>query len=137
MKFPIIRLAYDSGEIREKLQEAVELLKHFGIRGREILVYCLYNYEDTPEFFLKRIKDLMKWGVVAYPMRYEPLEPRPKNTYVSPSWRPDQLEMIADARRVIGYGGSFPPYKGLRKKILKARNFQEAFSLKPPKKAKA
>jgi len=137
LKIPIIRLAYDSVEIREKLQEAVERLKDSGIRGRDIVVYCLYNYEDTPDFFLERIKDLMEWGLVTYPMRYEPLEPRPKNTYVSPGWSPNQLEMIADARRVIGYGGSFPPYKGLRKKILKARNFHEAFCLRPPKRAEA
>jgi len=39
--------------------------------------------------------------------------------------------MVADARRVIGYGGAFPPYEGLKKKILNARNFKEAFKLRP------
>ncbi len=28
-------------------------------------------------------------------------------------------------------GGVFPPYEGLRKKLTKARNFQEAFKLRP------
>ena len=40
--------------------------------------------------------------------------------------------MIAKARRVIGYGGAFPPYEGLRKKLTKARDFREAFELRPP-----
>jgi len=60
------------------------------------------------------------------------LELRSKNSYVSPNWIEEELEMIAKARRVIGYGGAFPPYEGLTRKILEARNFQEAFSLRPP-----
>jgi len=41
--------------------------------------------------------------------------------------------MVAKARRVLGYGDAFPPYEGLKKKILDARNFEEAFRLRPPK----
>ena len=37
--------------------------------------------------------------------------------------------MVAAARRVIGYGGAFPPYEGLVKKFRDARNFEEAFAL--------
>ena len=73
----------------------------------------------------------MEWGVVAYPMRYEPLEPQPKNTYVSSYWTAAELEMVAKARRVIGFGGAFPPYEGLKNKILKAKNFKKAFELRP------
>lgn len=135
LKLPLLRLAYDSNQIRKPLHKAVELLKSVGIRGRKILVYCLHNTtNDTPEDFLARIKDILEWGVVAYPMRYEPLEPRPKNTYVSPNWTKEQLEMIAKARRVIGYGGAFPPYDGLKKKLFKAKTFEEAFELRPLKK---
>jgi hypothetical protein len=131
LKTPLIRLAYDSRGIREPLKKAIALLKGVGIRGRKILVYCLYNHLDTPEDFLNRIKDNLEWGVVAYPMRYEPLKPMAKNEYISPNWSRGQLEMIAEARRVIGYGGAFPPYEGLRRKILNAKNFEEAFELRP------
>jgi len=132
LKIPIIRLAYDSEEIRISLQKAISSLKETGIRGRRLLIYCLYNHvDDTPQGFLNRIKDLLEWDVVAYPMRYEPLDPRCKNTYVSPNWTTEQLEMVAKARRVIGYGGAFPPYEGLRKKILEANNFERAFELRP------
>lgn len=128
---PFIRLAYDSNGIRKPLEKAIALLKEVGIRGRKILVYCLYNHFDTPEDFLNRIKDILEWGVVAYPMRYEPLKPMAKNQYVSHKWTRKQLEMIAEARRVIGYGGAFPPYEGLKKKILDAKNFEKAFELRP------
>jgi len=132
LKVRIVRLAYDTTGIRTSLQRAITLLNDVGIRGRNIIVYCLYNYEnDDPENFLFRIKDLLEWGVVAYPMRYEPLDPMPKNTYVSPNWTAQQLDMIQKARRVIGYGGAFPPYEGLRKKIIRAKTFEKAFKLRP------
>jgi len=133
LKMSVVRLAYDIKGIRKSLKRAIELLKEVDFKGRKIIVYCLHNFSDTPEDFLNRIKDLMEWGVVAYPMRYEPLEPRPKNTYISPHWTVGQLEMIAKARRVIGYGGAFPPYEGLKRKVLKAKNFEAAFKLRTVK----
>jgi hypothetical protein len=53
-----------------------------------------------------------------------------KNQHVGSKWTPEQLEMIARARRVMGYGGAFPPYEGLRKKFASAKSFEEAFSLR-------
>ncbi|MEO0026418.1 MAG: hypothetical protein ABIK54_06635 [candidate division WOR-3 bacterium] len=134
-KVPVVRLAYDSDSIREQLRRAIELLKAFGYSGRRIVVYCLYNFSETPDDFLNRIRDLLDWGVVAYPMRYEPLRAEAKNTYVAPAWTAEQLEMVADARRVLGYGGAFPPYEGLKKKFARARNFYEAFRLRQPRRA--
>jgi len=133
LRIPIVRLAYDSKGIKKSLKKAIGLLKDVGIDGRRIVVYCLYGYLDTPEDFLERIKDLITWGVVAYPMRYQPLEPCNKDSYVSPNWTREQLEMIAKARRVIGYGGALPPYEGLGRKFSNAQTFEEAFELRPPK----
>ena len=133
LRIPIIRLAYDSMGIRIPLEKAVNLLKGLGVDGRRISVYCIYNHKDKPEDFLNRMKDLLTWGVVTYPMRYEPLKPGRKNRYISPYWTAEQLEMLAKARRVIGYGGAFPPYEGLRKKILRAKSFDTAFKLRVPK----
>jgi len=133
LRIPIVRLAYDSKGIKKSLSRAIDLLKDAGISGRRIVVYCLYGYLDTPEDFVERIRDLTVWGVVAYPMRYQPLEPCNKDSYVSPNWTSEQLEMIAKARRVIGYGGAFPPYEGLKRKFLNARTLSEAFELRPPR----
>jgi hypothetical protein len=131
LKVPIVRLAYDSAPIKESLRRAIDLLKRLGVDGRRIIVYCLYNYDDTPEEFLDRIQDLIGWEVVSYPMRYQSLKPEPKDTYVSSNWTREQLEMVAQARRVIGFGGAFPPYEGLKAKFLGAKNFEAAFALKP------
>lgn len=44
--------------------------------------------------------------------------------------------MVAAARRVIGFGGAFPPYEGLVKKFTRAKSFDEAFELYPKKENK-
>lgn len=134
LNIPFIRLAYDTQAVRKPLKNAIDLLKEVGFKGRQILVYCLYNNpfeKDTPDTFLNRLQDLIDWDVVSYPMRYEPLEPREKNTYISSYWTAEQLEMVAKARRVLGYGGAFPPYKGLKNKFLTANSFETAFTLRP------
>lgn len=127
-----VRMAYDVPGERKALERAIPALERAGFKRRRMIIYVLYNFEDSPEEFLDRVRDLLEWGVVAYPMRFEPLDSLKKNQHVGPNWTPEQLEMVARARRVIGYGGAFPPYEGLRKKFLKARSFEEAFALRPP-----
>lgn len=128
---PLTRLAYDSANIRKPLKKAIDLLKEYGYSGRRIIVYCLYNHKDNPQNFFERVRDLLDWGVVSYPMRYEPLSAEGKNTYVDPAWTSKELDMVQKARRVLGFGGALPPYEGLRKKFLRAKNFHQAFRLRP------
>ena len=127
-----VRLAYDIPSERKAVQSAIESLHAVGFNKRRIIVYTLYNFTDTPREFWSRVTDLVSWGAVSYPMRYEPLNSLTKNRYVSPHWTAEQLESVAAARRVIGWGGAFPPYKALIDKMVNARSFEEAFSLRGP-----
>ena len=136
LKLKFVRLAYDNKEQRKKLKKAIDHLAEAGIRKRSIIVYTLYNFHDDPEDFKERVTELLNWGVVSYPMRYEPLTSLKKNSYISKKWTREELEMIAKARRVLGYAGAFPPYEGLVKKFSKAKDFYEAFSLREPKEEK-
>ena len=131
-----IRLAYDIPSERDAVESAIESLHAVGFSKRRIIVYTLYNFTDTPEQFWKRVADLVSWGAVSYPMRYEPLNSLVKNRYVSPHWTAEQLEMVAVSRRVIGAGGAFPPYQALIDKLAKAQTFEEAFSLRGPDRRK-
>lgn len=128
-----IRMAYDVPGKRKYLDKAIVTLERVGFSRRKIIVYTLYNWIDSPEQFLDRVRDLLEWEVVVYPMRFEPLNSLEKNKHIGQNWTHQQLEMVARARRVIGYGGAFPPYEGLRKKIINAKSFMEAFSLHPPR----
>jgi hypothetical protein len=126
-----IRMAYDIPSEKKALENAIPALDAAGFNRRRMHVYTLYNFTDTPEDFLRRVVDLLSWGVVSYPMRYEPLNSLVKNKYVSPHWTAQQLEMVARARRVLGFGGAFPPYQALLDKFRNASSFGEAFSLRP------
>ncbi len=131
MRVDPLRMAYDVPSEQRALERAIPALARAGFKLRNMIVHVLYNFQDSPEEFLSKICDLMEWGVVAYPMRFEPLDSLKKNQHIGPKWSAEQLEMIARARRVIGYGGAFPPYTGLRRKLLNARSFEEAFYLRP------
>jgi hypothetical protein len=74
------------------------------------------------------MKNVLSWGAVAYPMRFQPIYTLKKNDYVSPKWDAIRLAAVATARRVFGSGGTFPPYKGMMKvKVEGCKNFDEAF----------
>ncbi|MDI6857244.1 MAG: hypothetical protein QME71_02890 [Dehalococcoidia bacterium] len=126
-----IRMAYDIPNEKKALERAIPALEAAGFKRRRMVVYTLYNFTDTPADFLSRVVDLLSWGVVCYPMRYEPLNSLIKNRYVSPHWTARQLEMVAKARRVMGAGGAFPPYSALLDKFAGAASFEEAFSMRP------
>lgn len=133
LRIPLVRLAYDGPGEREAVRKAIAALSGVGVRKKDILVYALFNYLDTPECFLARVKDLMEWGVAVYPMRYQPLDALRKDEYVAPGWDVRALEMVVDARRVLGVNGTFPPREALRRKFLRAKTFAEAFALDPPR----
>jgi len=132
-----IRLAYDLSHKGPSVKRAIERLNAAGIKGRKIMVYTLFNYEETPEDFLARVRDILHWGVGCYPMRYEPIVGLDKNRYISEKWTKKQVDMVQRARRVIGFGGLFPPYKKLIEKFDDANDFEEAFKLRPQNKVNA
>ncbi len=131
MNMPLIRMAFDYSGIRPWVDQAIQRLNGVGIKGRRLVFYVLHNYIDDPQDFFERVRDLLCWGTVVYPMRYEPLCTLEKGRYVSPRWTPEELKIVGNARRVLGYGGAFPPYKPLVEKFARAENFREAFALRP------
>jgi len=136
LKTDVIRLSYDYEAMTDNVKRTIELLSESGIRRRKVVVYTLFNYTDSPEDFFTRVRNLLRWGVVCYPMRFEPLDSLSKNQYVGPKWTNEMIEMVTDARRVLGTNGAFPPYDGLVKKFERASCFGEAFELRPPQRKK-
>jgi hypothetical protein len=140
LRMPAIRVAYDYPGMGKAVKRAIDNLAAVGFRKRHIFSYVLFNYEDTPEDLFSRVRDLLDWGITAYPMRYQPLSGEgafDKDSFIAPAWDPQLLNMVAKARRVIGFGGAFPPYEGLIKKFDKAKDFADAFGLFPEKPRKS
>lgn len=139
LRTSLIRTAFDDLHEKKAIVNAVKFFSQSGIKRRKIFIYTLYNFysekypSDIPSTFFERIKQIAELGCVSYPMRYEPLTSLEKNRFVSPLWTNDQLKMVVKARRILGYGGAFPPYMGLVKKFQKADSFEEAFSVYPLK----
>lgn len=135
LNIPTIRFAYDFPGMRKGMERAITNLRAANLgrhRYGHICCYVLYNYRDTPQDLFERIRDLLAWGIAAYPMRYQPLsgeQALEKDSYIGEHWSIEELNMVAMARRVIGYGGALPPYEGLQKKFMNAKNFEQAFEL--------
>lgn len=132
-------MAYDWPWEGPYVRKAIDLLASAGYKKKNLIFYVLHNFYDeqhqkgdTPEDFLHRLQDLMNWGASAYPMRYIPLNSLTRRGYVSPLWTEEKLEMIADARRVLGYAGTFINYRALANKFLEAETFEEALALRDP-----
>ncbi len=130
LKIPRLRLAYDYNGVGPFLKKALDRLEAVGFKRRSVVVYTLFNYIETPEDFLNRVREITEWGAVSYPMRFEPLTSLTKNAYISPVWSKNRLEEVAKFRRVLGSAGALPPYEGLVKKINKAKDFDEAFRVR-------
>ncbi|CAC12510.1 conserved hypothetical protein [Thermoplasma acidophilum] len=125
VKSKSIHMAYDWPWEGPYVKKAIDLLGEAGYRKKDLIFYMLYNFwdeihkkGDTPEDFLLRLKNLMRWGASAYPMRFIPLDALTRTGYVSPLWTPEKLEMIADVRRVLGFAGTWVPYRALADKFI-------------------
>ena len=129
MKFLCVRFSYDHDGMKESIKNAIELLNAHGVRRRKILIYVLYNFSDGPDNFFERIKNIVDWGAVAYPMRYEPFNTSGRNKTVGPKWDEERLRQVEKFRRVCGFGGTFPPYRWLVKRFSRSLGFDEAFKL--------
>jgi hypothetical protein len=138
VKSKTIHMAYDWPWEGPYIKKAIELLGEAGYKKKNLIFYMLYNFwdeqhkkGDTPDDFLVRLKNLMKWGASVYPMRFIPLDSLTRTGYVSPLWTPEKLEMIADARRVLGFAGTWVAYKALADKFIYSDTFEQAMELRP------
>ncbi len=130
---PYIRTAYDTHSQELYVKQAIKLFSNARISPRNIVIYALYNHDESPDEFLERVKDILNWGSVCYPMRYEPSHALNKNEFISKKWTAEQLEAIQKMRRVMGCHGAFPPSEALKTKFNSSRNFEEVFKLREQK----
>lgn len=133
MRLVCVRIAYDYTGMQSDVRNAIEMINSHGIRRRNVLVYMLYNFQDDPDDFFHRMRDVLSWGAVVYPMRYEPLNALERWKFVDKNWDADRLETVEDFRRVYGYSGTFPPYRWLVQRFERSYCFDEAFKLPKPK----
>lgn len=70
-----IRFAFDGMQEDGYYQKAVELCYKYNIiKKHEIMIYTLYNFNDSPEDFWYRIKEIILSNAKVFPMKYSPLD---------------------------------------------------------------
>jgi len=114
-------------------------LKRFkmgGQRLRDIVLYELYNYKDTPEDLFIRMKMVAEWGATSYPMRFQPysgISALKKDSHISVNWNYGLLELIAKSRRILGTKGAFPPTEALKDRLKTAKDLKELLTINTKK----
>ncbi len=84
-----VRFAFDHVNLESTVKNAIDLCKKR--TTKDIQVYCLIGFNDTPDDARYRLELIRSWGVLPNPMRYQPLDAKKKNSYVAPRWTERQL----------------------------------------------
>jgi hypothetical protein len=84
-----VRFAFDNWKQETAVADAIKLCKER--TTRDISVYCLIGYKDTPEDAKARLEQIRAWGAMPNAMRYQPLDATEKNSYVAPGWTEREL----------------------------------------------
>jgi len=84
-----VRFAFDHRSTENKVADAVALTRRKGLKN--ISIYCLIGFRDTPEDARYRLEKVRSWGIRPNPMRYQPLDAIKKNNYVAPNWTDYEL----------------------------------------------
>lgn len=92
LKKPHIRFSWDSIKTEGAVTDAVNLCKKYGFR--DIGVYVLLGFKDTPEDAKYRLEKVRSWGLFPNPSRFQPLDCLQKNSYVAPGWTETELRKM-------------------------------------------
>jgi len=92
-----LRIAFDDIKLEKLYVEKIRLARKYGIR--RLSNYILFNYDDTPEDFYRRLQinielnEELDLSIFSFPMKYVPLNARDRK-YVGPNWTKTQLRGI-------------------------------------------
>jgi len=92
-----LRIAFDNIKLEKLYIEKVRLAHRYGIR--RLSNYILFNYDDTPEDFYRRLQinielnEELRLSIFSFPMKYVPLDAKDRK-YVGPNWTKTQLRGI-------------------------------------------
>ena len=92
-----IRFSFDEVDEYAFLKKATRLCVEYGINAN-IFAYMLYNFDDRPFDFFKRLKlaahigETYDTNVFLFPQRYIPLDSLDSNSYIGPCWTNDELK---------------------------------------------
>jgi hypothetical protein len=92
-----MRIAFDDIKFEKIYIEKIRLAYKYGIK--HLSNYILFNYNDTPEDFYKRLRinielnEELGLSIFSFPMKYVPLDAKDRK-YIGPNWTKKRLRGI-------------------------------------------
>ncbi len=98
-----VRFAFDTWGQEAVVKDAVDLCRER--TTKDIGVYCLIGFNDTPEDARARLDLVRSWGIMPNPMRYQPLDATEKNKHLAPGWTEKEMrKMMKYYSRLVWLG---------------------------------
>jgi hypothetical protein len=108
LKAAKIRFSFDDPNEETDVHDAIELCRKNG--RKDIGVYCLIGYNDTPESARYRLDLIRSWGLWPYAMRYQPPDTLFKNSFIARAWTDPELRKIVQYYNRLRWN-EFIPYE--------------------------
>jgi hypothetical protein len=107
-----VRFAFDYWGMEAPVKDAIDLCRRE--TTKDIGVYVLIGFNDTPEDAHARLELVRSWGLWPNPMRYQPLDAQCKNDYVALSWTDRELKRMTRYYSRLAWleGVPFEEYQG-------------------------
>lgn len=89
-----VRFSFDHINYESTVKKAVDLCRQR--TTKDIGLYVLIGFNDTPEEARYKLETVRSWGIRPNPMRFQPLNAKKKNEYVSQEWTELELARMVD-----------------------------------------
>jgi hypothetical protein len=108
------RFTFDSLKNESALFNALSMLKDYGVGNENIIIYCIFNYDETPEDAYERAHFILNQKAHPYAMRFQPLDALQKDCFIAKAWTEKKLN---DFKRFC----NIPTLQWLNNRLKKAR----------------
>ena len=95
-----LRLSFDKIDYDDKFQSVIELLFKCGVKPTDVLVYILYNWNDTPEDATRRMKTCIQYGITPLPQKFIPLDALSYDDFIGKHWTIESLRAFETKFRI-------------------------------------
>ncbi|MDD5288331.1 MAG: hypothetical protein PHY28_04385 [Dehalococcoidales bacterium] len=119
-----VRFAFDHIGLESTVRNAIDLCRER--TTKDIQVYCLIGFNDTPDDARNRLELIRSWGAMPNPMRYQPITTTKKDSFVAPRWTDRQLTDMVRYYSRLNWLGHIPfnEYKQVSQGVMELANME-------------
>lgn len=129
-----LRFAFDHMAQEGYIQKTLEACADAGIGKARVLVYVLYNFNDTPQEAEYRMREVIKFKFRPYPQQYTPLDKITRNPqFIGKYWTPELASSFRNFYHIPKWfhTRTFPEWLKINKKDELLEQFYEYSFVRP------